>query len=82
MNFLEALIELRHGKRNVWIRPRSWKGMKGAFTQDKDGTQGKFLVFVPRANGAYGDHPTYFPSISDLMSDWEAVTPLEVNTGS
>ncbi len=79
MNFIEALIELRHGNKPYhWIRPRAWKGMKGAFQQDFAGVRGKNLVFVPSSNP---HPPSYLPPITDLLADWEIIEPDVVNSG-
>jgi len=79
MNFLEALIELRHGKTIYhWIRPRAWKGQRAAFMMDFAGIRGKNLVFVP---SSIPYPPSYFPPISDLLADWEIIDPETVNSG-
>lgn len=79
MTFIEAIIEMRHGKNQyMWIRPLSWKGQRAAFMQDSAGIKGTNLVFVPSGNP---HPPCAFPPIGDLLSQWEVVKPDDVNLG-
>lgn len=68
MNIREAIEAIKPGE--MWARPVTWKGRGEAITSYCDHR----LAVVPSATGG----APWYPSVSDLTSDWEAIDPDEV----
>lgn len=68
MNVSDAIKAIVPGE--AWARPVTWKGYGEAITSSCEHR----LAVVPSATGG----KPWYPSVSDLTTDWEVVTPDEV----
>ena len=73
----EAILELmkpQPHRRQLWMRPVSWRTRGVAFCLDDD----KHFKLVPSFEGG---KPARMPSAREILGRWEAVSPDEVNEG-